>query len=195
MSLATSADAGRFGPVLPPEFITSTLVRTVFYETEPGMTLVLETDSGPVTLLPWSSSGGQVAAYGACDQTDPLPLELDARELRELLDEYEPEETPLEQTPARPLLGSPGERDVAVSWHARVRWAERVQEETYPAPSIHAALENAVELSRHRGWFNPTLNVRIPVQGPGPIFEDRLDVNWIAKTAIKMDPDNQGFDR
>jgi hypothetical protein len=68
-----------------------------------------------------------------------------------------------------------------------------VHEETYPAGRIHELLEDAVELSRHRGWYNPEWGVRVPVQGPGPIFEDRLDVDWVAKTVIPMDEDDIGF--
>ena len=195
MSQARAAVPGRFGPALPPEFIPSTLVRVVFNDTQQGTALRLDAGDGTVTLLPWSSSQGKVAAYGPGDREDSVPIELGARALRELLDENEKETVPIEKTPARYLLGSPAPREVAVSWHARVRWAERVEEETYPAASIHAALQDAVELSRHRGWYNPALHVRIPVQGPGPIFEDRLDADWIAKTVIAMDDDARGFDR
>lgn len=193
MSLATTSETSRFGPVLPPEFVPSTLVRVVFDETEPGTAISVSTADGPVTLLPWSSSQGKVAAYGNGETGEIVPMELGAKALRTLLDQHETETVPLRETPAKNLFGKPGPRDVAVSWHARVRWAERVQEETYPAPHIHAALADAVELSRHRGWFNPSLNIRIPVQGPGPIFEDRMDADWIAKTVIPMDGD-RGFE-
>jgi len=195
MSQATSATPGRFGHTLPPEFIPSTLVRLVFNETDRGTALRLETDRGTVTLLPWSSSQGKVAAYGPGDREDAVPIEMGAKALRKILDENDAVSVPIEETPARNLLGTPAPREVAVSWHARVRWAERVREETYPAASIHAALQEAVELSRHRGWYNPALNIRIPVQGPGPIFEDRLDADWIAKTVIAMNEDTIGFDR
>jgi len=192
MSLATTSETSRFGPILPPEFVPSTLVRVVFDGTEPGTALALETSEGPLTLLPWSSSQGRVAGYGVSETGETIPVELGAKALRRVLDQNETRTVLLEKTPAQALLGSPGLRDVAVSWHARVRWAERVQEETHPAPSIHTALTDAVELSRHRGWFNPALDIRIPVQGPGPIFENRLDVDWIAKTVIPMD-DDRGF--
>lgn len=195
MSQATTTSPGRFGHALPPEFIESTLVRLVFNNTQQGTALRLDVDRGPVTLLPWSSSQGKVAAYGPGEEEDVIPIELGAKALRELLNENDPESVSLKKTPARNLLGNPTSRDVAVSWHARVRWSERVQEETYPEPSIHAALEDAVELAQHRGWYNPALNVRIPIQGPGPIFEDRLNVDWIAKTVITMDDDDIGFGR
>lgn len=195
MTLATATETSRFGAVFPPEFVPSTLVRVVFDGTETGTALALETSEGPLTLLPWSSSQGKVAGYGVGETGETIPVELGAKALRRVLDRYEAETVPLEETPAQALLGSPGQRDVAVSWHARVRWAERVREDTYPAPRIHAALTDAVELSRHRGWYNPSLGVRIPIQGPGPIFEDRLDADWIAKTVISVDEDDRGFDR
>lgn len=195
MSLATTATPGRFGHALPPEFIESNLVRIVFNDTEPGTALRLDADCGAVTLLPWSSSQGKIAAYGPGEREDVVPIELGAKALREFLDENDTASVPLEETSARHLLGTPAPRDVAVSWHARVRWAERVQEETHPAPSIHAALEEAVELARHQGWYNPALNVRIPIEGAGPIFDERLDADWVAKTVITMDDDDIGFDR
>lgn len=194
MSLASTTSESRFGPVLPPEFIPSPLVRAVFDGTEQGTALRCETETGPITLLPWSSSEGRVAGYRSTTSGDRVPAEFTAKELYELLRETPPREIPLDDTAASTLLGHPGERDVAVSWHARVRWAERVSPDTYPEARIREALKESVRLARNQGWYHPEYDVRIPLKGPGPIFEDRLNVDRIAVSVIEMSEDLVGYE-
>ncbi|WP_147302778.1 hypothetical protein [Haloferax sp. Atlit-19N] len=194
MSLTSQTHTGRFEPRIPGELGgTNPLVLALFDDTETGTAYCCDTDDGAVYVMPWNGSGGKIAAYTPGETADSIPTELDAEQLRLLLTEHQPRTVRINQTPARTLLGNSRDRDVAVSWHARCRWAERVEETADPEPHIRAALTDSVELSRNRGWYNPTLDIRIPVSGLSPVYEDRLDVDWIVTTVLRTENDDLGF--
>jgi len=136
----------------------NTLTRGVFATRPDGAALRFNTGSGRSEfVLPWGSSGSTVAGYVSEHGQRGYPVEYDAEELEELatLSKGGPEVVHLNTTPVEPLLDEDSE--IGVSWHARVRWHQRVTEESYPAEPIREAFGRGVHVGVEdgRARFDP----------------------------------------
>ena len=99
-----------------------------------------------VYLLPWGARKGGIAGYEQTLETfEVRPIEFTPAEAREFLDQHSPRPVPLASTPAW-ILHNRGIESVKVSWHARVRWGERVRPSPDPGPAIREAFEDAVNV-------------------------------------------------
>lgn len=126
------------------------VVRAVFTAYDGAGALEFLVAGQVVYLLPWAARRGGVAGYEqALDTFRVRPVEFSADEVRVLLEQHRPREVALANTPAW-LLDDRGVEDVRVSWHARVRWGERVAPSPDPAPAIRDAFEDAVSVGIDR---------------------------------------------
>lgn len=122
------------------------VVRAVFTTYEAAGALEFLLGQKVIYLLPWAARRGGVAAYEQHLNTfRARPVELTADEVESLLKNHRPREVSLANTPAW-LLDDRGVDDVHVSWHARVRWGERVNPSPDPGPAIRDAFEDAVSV-------------------------------------------------
>lgn len=99
-----------------------------------------------VYLLPWRSSGHRLAAYAVPDAAIPeaIPIELSPGRVQRLVDNSYPVQEPLRCTP---LWLVDVDDDLEVSWHARCRYAERVEPMADPGPAIRELFCEAVSPS------------------------------------------------
>lgn len=126
------------------------VVRALFHGHE-GEAFEVRVGDTLVYLLPWAARDGGVAAFEQNAETfEAWPTEVTGDEVRELLQEHVPRAVSLTLTPAW-LLRS--ERDgPPVSWHARVRWAERVASRIDTAPAVREAWRNGLQVGVPRGY-------------------------------------------
>jgi len=140
------------------------LVRDIFTEHDGAEALEFFLDEEIVYLLPWAARHGGIAGYRqSLDTFHVRPVEFTPDEARGLLEAHSARSVALANTPAW-LLDDRGVDDVRVTWHARVRWGERVEPSADPGPSIRDAFEAGVSvgMSRGRGRYYPPADVIIP---------------------------------
>jgi len=145
---------------IPDSLQPNALSRRVFHN-RPEETALELLDAKTETLtyiLPWGSASGKIAGYEQDAGTFAVrPVELSHEELRELFDTHVPREVDLLDTPAWLLDARPrdGER---VSWHARVRYAQRVEPMADPAGAIRESYARAGYVSTdhyERAMYDP----------------------------------------
>lgn len=128
---------------------SSDVVRALFhYREDVALEFLLEDDD--VYVLPWSARRGGIAGYR--QSTDTLrarPVEFSQDDVQQLLTRHAHREVPLAATPAWLLQE---DSEPPVSWHARVRWAERVEEMTDPAPAIRQAWRDGFQVGVPEGY-------------------------------------------
>lgn len=120
-------------------------VEDVFCETR-NKAISITTEAADVYFLPWNGGSGGIAAYRR-DRTSAtmVPFEYQARDARQLLEAYAPTEVPLLSTPVW-MLDTGGE--VNITWHARVRYAERVTRCVEPATEIRRLFRAGIPVGR-----------------------------------------------
>jgi hypothetical protein len=125
-------------------------VRAVFSAYDGAEALQFFVGQKIVYLLPWAARQGGVAGYEqVVDSFCVRPVEYTPNEVCKLLDQHRPRRVPLANTPAW-LLDDRGGKDVHITWHARVRWGERVSPSPDPAPAIREAFEDSVSVGIER---------------------------------------------
>lgn len=99
-----------------------------------------------VYLLPWRSSGHRLAAYVVprLDDPRPVPIELSPGRVNAIVEHGPTVEEPLWCTP---IWLVDVDDDLEVSWHARCRYAQRVEALTDPGPRIRELYREAVSPS------------------------------------------------
>jgi hypothetical protein len=137
------------------------VVRAVFGTYDGEALKLLVGDQTAVYLLPWGARRGGVAGYEQMlGDFQVRPIELSPDQVRELLDRHSPRPVALASTPAW-VLYDRGVENVKVSWHARVRWGERVRPSPDPGPTIRDAFEKglSVGISHSYGRYYPPEDV------------------------------------
>lgn len=126
------------------------ITRALFHLHDEGEALEVVDGERVVYLMPWCARNGGVAAFEQhVEAYDGYPIELEADEVRRLLERAHARVVPVMATPAGQL--SQREGGPHVSWHARVRWSERVSSTTDPAPEIREAYQQGVSVGVGRG--------------------------------------------
>jgi len=145
------------------------LVRAVFATHEKAEALLFVFNSTALYLLPWSCRNGGVAGYEQeLDTFHVRPVEVRPDEVRTLIAECDPNPVELSDTPAW-LLVDAGVEEVRVTWHARVRWGERVAPSPDPAPKIRDAWRRGVSIGVDHGtgrYYPPENVVLVAVDDP-----------------------------
>jgi len=151
VSRAASRPAPMPAPSLPDDLPgENDLVRVLFHGRDDEALEILAGDR-VVYLLPWAARAGGLAGFEQRDGArTPRPVEFTGDEVRRLLEAHDVKRVPLAVSPARLLASRDG--GPPVSWHARVRWADRVEAVADPAPAIRAAFEDGLQVGVPRGY-------------------------------------------
>lgn len=118
-------------------------------------------------VLPWQSGGPTLAGYEQeLPSFSPRPVEVTHDRVRELLQDHRPRSVSVTETPAWVL--APTGRETRVTWHARVRYADRIEPMADPAPDILDAYDRAgycshPRLVNCRSLYDPTTDLVILV--------------------------------
>jgi hypothetical protein len=115
-----------------------------------------------VTLLPWGTrDGGLVAFRSTARPGESWPVSVGADEARALANDDRAWRVDLVETPAWVL--NDRRHPLRVSWHARVRYAERVERVAEPSYAIRKAWGAGVPVgvSAGRGYYHPPTGVVI----------------------------------
>lgn len=150
-------------------------------------------------VVPWAARDDGVAGFVQDVESFAVwPVEWSLDDVVTLLEEHTPREVPLMRTPAWVL--DDGGEGPPVSWHARCRWAERVEPMADPGPCIREAWRNGVQIGVPRGYgrYDPVSNVVVcyvgsvdepmnvttvyPVDGPEVV--DRLRVEHLRQCEV-----------
>lgn len=145
---ASSAEEPFVLPADLPGDNDMTRVLSSVYDDAEALELLIE--ERVVYLMPWAARNGGVAAFEQDLETFHVrPREFTGNEVRRLLEAHTPRPVPLLATPAWILTER--EEGPRVSWHARVRWAERIDEVADPAPRIREAYQQGLSVGIDRG--------------------------------------------
>ena len=179
MSRAASTTSGGRQPVELPDDLPgeNDVVRALFHACD-GEALEVIVEDTVVYLLPWAARDGGVAAFEQDVETfDARPVEFTGREVRRLLEAHIPREVSLASTPAWVL--APDVDGPAVSWHARCRWAERVEPMTDPAPAVREAWRTGFQVGVPRGYgrYDPVAGAVVCYVGA--TYDDPLVVTTV----------------
>mgnify|MGYP000654590151 CR=1 FL=1 len=137
------------------------LVRDIFGKHDDAEALEFFVGEEVVYLLPWAARHGGIAGYRqSMDTFHVRPVEFTPDEAKALLETHSLRAVALANTPAW-LLDDRGVDDVRVSWHARVRWGERVKPSPDPGPAIREAFTRGVSvgIDRGRGRYYPPAGI------------------------------------
>lgn len=122
------------------------LVNAVFAHYHDAGALELLDRDRVLYLVPWGNRHSGIAGYEqSLDDFEARPREFTPAEVRGLLEAHHARPVPLAATPAW-VLDPRGAEDVRVSWHARVRWGERIHPTPDPGPAIRAAYREGVNV-------------------------------------------------
>lgn len=136
----------------------SDISRALFHGRDDATAVELLAEGRVVYLMPWAATDG-IAGYEQDPSTfEARPVEYTGAEARRLLEERRPRTVPLQRTPAWLLDEFDGD-GVNVSWHARVRWNERVEQLAAPAPRVREAYRSGVSVGvdyGHGRYHAPT---------------------------------------
>lgn len=153
------------------------VVRALFHDRDQEALEFLVEDS-ILYLAPWCARNGGVAGFEQDADTFAVrPVEFTADEVRELLEVHVPSEVPLHATPA--WLLSPESGEPSVSWHARVRWAERVKADADPAPAIREAWRDGLQVGVPRGYGRYYPPADVVVCYVGSTYDDPITVTTV----------------
>lgn len=133
------------------------LTRGLFAAYPEGEALEFVKKDRIIHLLPWSARNGGVAGFIQDLETyRPRPAEFTGSDVSRLLKEQAPRMVSLLSTPA--WVFTEREQGAKVSWHARCRFAERIEPLADPAPRIREAFEQGVPVGiegRGKGVYYP----------------------------------------
>ena len=190
MSAGANKGASARGDLVQDTYLEleSPMVRAVFYERPADTALELFHDGKIVYLLPAPARRDGLAGYEQDPETyEARPVEFTGTEVRRLLEAHVPREVPLGHTPAWVAEAAPGAEQVKVTWHARVRWADRFETTIDPRPAIVEAVEEGITvgIDRGRGYFHaPTGAVVATIETSPPTVT----------TVFELDRERHGAD-
>jgi hypothetical protein len=136
------------------------LAREVFDADTDGALRVPVDYGETVTLLPWGTRDDGLAAFRSAPRPGASwPVSVDADRARDLAHAERARRVGLVETPAWVLDDRP--HPLRVSWHARVRYAERVERVVEPAYVLREAWGAGVPVgvSTGRGYYHPPTGV------------------------------------
>ncbi|WP_363463585.1 hypothetical protein [Halogeometricum borinquense] len=121
------------------------MTRALFGVYDDAEALEVLVEGSIIYLMPWAARDGGVAAFEQDLETfRPSPREFTGDEVRRLLEAHIPRSTSLLATPAW-LLTERGDGP-KVSWHARCRWNERIEQVADPGPNIREAYRRGLSV-------------------------------------------------
>ena len=166
MSRAVASNPPEVGCSLPDDLPKPNDAVRMLFAGRDAEALEILVEDEIVYLLPWSARRGGVAGYRQdAESFDVWPVEFTVTEIEELLADHAPTGVSLVSTPA--WLLTPRDEGPPVSWHARCRWAERIEPSPDPGPRIREAWENGLQIGVPRGYgrYDPDTNVVVCYNG------------------------------
>lgn len=147
------------------------LVRALFHNAPERTALEFLLEDRVVYLLPWCARQGGVAGFEQDIETfEARPIEVSGDSARKLLQAHAARPVPFKSTPLWVFDGYPD--DLRISWHARCRYAERVEPMADPGPAIRDAYDRAGYVDgpqiHGRGLYDPVNDVVMVVAREEP---------------------------
>ena len=194
MSRAASSAASELpGHDLPDDLPGANDIVRILFAGRDGDALELLVGDTLVYVLPWAARHGGVAGYVQDAETYAVwPVEFTVDDVERLLAEHRPHEVSLLKTPA--WLLSPRKTGPPVTWHARVRWAQRVEPMADPGPRIREAWQNGLQIGVSRGYgrYDPATNVVVCYNGS--TYDDPAAITTVYPLDESADIHDHGLD-